>query len=377
MKKRMTIMLISVAVVFGGVIGFQQFKAYMMGQWLAGNGLPPATVTAVEVKYEDWQPLIRSVGTLRARQGVTIVAERGGSVEAVHFKPGEEVKRGQLLIELDAGEERAQLKAAEAALTLAKVTLKRDQGQIEMHAISQAQLDMTKADLQAKQAQVDQLHAVLDKLEIHAPFTGRLGVSTLSIGQYLNAGAKIVSLQSSNPMAIDFNIPQRQLAEIKAGQPVRLQTNTFGERIFAGKISAIDSRVDVNTRNVHVEAIINNDKGDLVPGMFAEIRIETGSAKAYLTLPQTAITYNAYGATVFLARPGKAGDDGKPGMPLAEQVFVKTGEVRGDQVAVLSGINEGGMVVTSGQMKLKNGTPLIINNSHAPANEAAPTPQEH
>jgi len=377
MKKRMTIMLISVAVVFGAVIGFQQFKAYMMAQWLAGNGLPPATVTAVEVKFEDWQPQIRSVGTLRARQGAIIVAERGGKVEAVHFKPGEEVKRGQLLVELDAGEEMAQLQAAKAALALAKITLKRDKGQIEVHAISQAQLDISKADLQAKQAQVDQLQAVLDKMHIHAPFAGRLGVSTLSIGQYLNAGANIISLQSSNPMTIDFNIPQRLLAQVKSGQSVRLQTNTFGDRIFTGKISAIDSRVDTNTRNVHVEAVINNEKGDLVPGMFAEVRIDTGSSNAYLTLPQTAITYNAYGATVFLARPGKVGDDGKPAMPIAEQVFVKTGEVRGDQVAILSGIDEGTMVVTSGQMKLKNGTPLIINNSHSPANEAAPTPQEH
>ena len=377
MKKRMTIMLISVAVVFGAVIGFQQFKAYMMAQWLAGNGLPPATVTAVEVKFEDWQPQIRSVGTLRARQGAIIVAERGGKVEAVHFKPGEEVKRGQLLVELDAGEEMAQLQAAKAALALAKITLKRDKGQIEVHAISQAQLDISKADLQAKQAQVDQLQAVLDKMHIHAPFAGRLGVSTLSIGQYLNAGANIISLQSSNPMTIDFNIPQRLLAQVKSGQSVRLQTNTFGDRIFTGKISAIDSRVDTNTRNVHVEAVINNEKGDLVPGMFAEVRIDTGSSNAYLTLPQTAITYNAYGATVFLARPGKVGDDGKPAMPIAEQVFVKTGEVRGDQVAILSGIDEGTMVVTSGQMKLKNGTPLAVNNSVLPANEAAPAPQEH
>lgn len=380
MKKRMTIMLISVAVLFGAVIGFQQFKAYMMAQWLAGNGLPPATVTATKVKFEDWQPQVRSVGSLRARQGAVIVAERGGTVETVHFKAGEKVRAGKLLLELEAGEEKAQFKAAEAALALAKITLKRDKEQIKVHAISQAQLDADRADLKAKQAQVEQLQAVLDKLQIHAPFSGRLGVSTVSVGQYLKAGASIVSLQSSDKMLIDFNIPQRQLAEVKAGQAVRLQTNTFAGRDFTGEIVAIDSQVDATTRNVHVEALIDNAKGELVSGMFAEVQIETGGANAYLTLPQTAITYNAYGSTVFVARPGKpiedGGEDAKEPMPVAEQIFVKTGEVRGDQVALLSGLNEGDMVVTSGQMKLKNGTPLIINNSHPPANEAAPSPQE-
>jgi len=379
MKKRMTIMLISVAVLFGAVIGFQQFKAYMMAQWLAGNGLPPATVTAMAAKFDDWQPQIHSVGSLRARQGAMIVAERGGTVEAVHFKAGEEVRAGKLLLELEAGQEKAQFKAAEAALTLAKITLKRDKEQIEVHAISQAQLDTDKADLQAKQAKLEELQAVLDKLQIHAPFTGRLGVSSVSVGQYLNPGANIVSLQSSDPMMIDFNIPQRQLAEVKVGQTVHLHTNTYGDREFKGEIVGIDSRVDINTRNVHIEAKIANKKGELVPGMFAEVRIETDGGGRYLTLPQTAITYNAYGSTVFVARPGKAteGDEeGKEPMPVAEQIFVETGAVRGDQVAVLSGIKEGDMVVTSGQMKLKNGTPLIINNSHVPANEMAPTPQE-
>lgn len=377
MKKRMTIMLISVAVVFGGIIGFQQFKAHMMAQWLAGNGLPPATVTAMQVAYQDWQPQIRSVGSLRARQGVMLVAERAGTVEAVHFKAGEQVQAGQLLLELDAGEEKAQLKAAEAALALARLTMDRDKAQIKVNAISQAQVDMDKADLQAKQAQVEQWQAVLNKLQIRAPFSGRLGVSTISLGQYLNAGANIVSLQSSNPMVMDFNIPQRQLADVKVGRAVRLQSSTFAGRDYIGHITAMDSRVDVNTRNVSVEAEIDNTQGDLVPGMFAEIHIESGKSKAYLTLPQTAISYNAYGATVFVARPAEAKDADKPAMPLAEQVFVKTGEVRGDQVAVLSGIKEGDMVVTSGQMKLKNGTPLIINNAHPPANEAAPMPQEH
>lgn len=376
MKKRMTIMLISVAVLFGGIIGYQQFKAYMMGKFLAGNGLPPATVTAMEAKFADWQPQIRSVGSLRARQGAMIVAERAGTVETVHFKAGEEVRAGKLLLELDAGEEKAQFKAAQAALALAKITLNRDKEQMKIHAISQAQLDADKADMQAKQAQVEQLQAVLDKLQIHAPFSGRLGVSTVSVGQYLKAGASIISLQSSDKMLIDFNIPQRQLAQIKAGQSVRLQTNTFADRDFTGEIVAIDSLIDANTRNVHVEALIDNAKGDLVPGMFAEVHIETGSINAYLTLPQTAISYNAYGSTVFVARPGKAGEDGKEPMPVAEQIFVKTGSVRGDQVALLSGINEGDTVVTSGQMKLKNGTPLIIDNSHPPANEVAPTPQE-
>jgi len=376
MKKRMIIMLISVAVVFGGVAGFQQFKATMMAQWLAGNGQPPATVTAIEATFDAWQTEVRAVGTLRAVQGIDLVTERAGTIEKILFHSGDVVKEGQLLLVLDSAEEKAQLNAAKAALELAKQTLKRDEAQLKVKAISQAQLDMDEADLKAKQAYVKQWQAVVSKLEIRAPFSGRLGVSNINVGQLMQVGEKIASLQNSEKMLIDFHVPQKALAVVAVGQSVALQTNTYEGKTFTGQILAIDTVVAANTRNVLVEAELDNSKGDLVPGMFAEVKIKAGQSKRYLTLPQTAITFNAYGATVFLVKAGEAAEDGTAGLPIAEQIFVQTGETRGDQVAIVSGIEAGMQVVTSGQMKLKNGTPLIINNSHEPTNEQAPTPQE-
>jgi len=299
----------------------------------------------------------------------------------LNFKSGDEVKAGDLLIELDADEEQAQLDAALAAAELAVSIYRRDKAQFKVQAVSQAQLDMDKADVQVKQAQAAQLSAVLDKMHIRAPFAGRLGVSAISPGQYIRQGEVLVSLQAVNPLLVDFNVPQRQLSELMVGQKLRLSSDAFAGRDFAGEISAIDSRVNASTRNVRVEAKVDNPNGELLPGMYAEVRVATGMSKPYLTLPQTAISFNAYGSTIFLAKPvsvaEKPAADGKPALPLAEQIFVKTGPTRGDQIAVESGINEGDVVVTSGQMKLKNGTPLIVNNSVQPAFAADPKPQEH
>jgi len=378
MKKRMIIMLASVGLVFGAIFGFNQFKAYMMAKYFASMGLPPATVTTMTAATQEWQPEVRSVGSLRAMHGVDLVSEVSGVVQSIHFKSGDTVKSGALLVELDDDAEKAQLDAAEAAAELASLTYKRDQAQFKVKAVSQAQLDLDLADLKAKRAQVAQLRAVLDKMRIRAPFAGRLGVTAISRGQYLSPADIIVTLQSSDPIMVDFSVPQKLVAQLKVGQAVHLSSNAFGSRVFDGEVSAIDSKVDLNTRNVRVEAKVDNPTGELLPGMFAEVRVATGEAEHYLTLPQTAIAYNAYGSTLFLAKPSdKPATDGKPAMPVAEQVFVKTGATRGDQVAVISGIKEGDVVVTSGQMKLKNGTPLIVNNSVQPAFEPAPKPQEH
>jgi len=386
MKKRMIIMIASVGIFFAALIGFNTFKGYMMKQWLAGNGLPPATVTTMPAAYAEWQPEIRSVGTLRALHGVDVVSEVAGIVSKLHFKSGDSVKTGALLVELDAGVEKAQLHAAQAAAELAAITFKRDKAQFKVKAVSQAQLDLDQADLKAKKAQVAQLQAVLNKMRIRAPFAGMLGVSAISLGQYLKQAQVIVSLQENDPILVDFNVPQGRLAKLKVGQRLHLNSNSIAGHAFSGEISAIDSRVNANTRNVRIEAKVDNAKGELLPGMYAEVRVETGERERYLTLPQTAVSYNAYGSTIFRAKVAATTEptskqteaaDGKPALPVAEQVFVKTGLRRGDQIAVLSGIKEGDVVVTSGQMKLKNGTPMIVNNSVQPAFDAAPKPQEH
>lgn len=376
MKKRMFIMLVSVATVFGAIYGFQVFKATMMKKWLSGNGLPPATVTAMAAHFEQWQPQITAVGTLRAVNGVDIISEKPGIIREIAFKSGDHVKAGQLLLRLDSEAELAKLAALKAATELATIIYQRDQAQFNEKTISQAQLDIALADLKGKKAQQLEQQAIVNKMEIRAPFDGTLGISRVSVGQFISSADKIVSLQATDPIVVDFGVPQRQIALLKAGQRVRLTTNSYEGREFSGRIRAINAAVDAATRNIQAEAVLANTDDALLPGMFANVMIERGAPEQLLTLPQTAINYNAYGATVFIARPPQAAA-GDKALPVAEQVFVTTGATRGDQVAIIAGLQPGTQVITSGQVKLRNGTPLIIDNSVQPANDAAPTPQEH
>lgn len=223
--------------------------------------------------------------------------------------------------------------------------------------------------------------AVVKKKTIIAPFSGKLGISTINPGQYVNPGDKIVTLQTINPIYVDFFIPQKQLAALSVGQTLGLKNDAYADVAFPGKITAISSKIDPATRNVQVEATIANAKRQLVPGMFANVNLDVGDKKRYLTLPQTAITYNPYGSTVFVLKQDQSKDakkDEKGNVPLvAQQVFVTTGPTRGDQVAILKGLTAGELVVTSGQLKLKNGTPAIVDNTIQPANSPNPTPQEH
>ena len=373
MTKRMIIMLLSVGTLFAGIIGYQMFVASMMKKFLSANALPPATVTAMEVKREAWQPQLATVGTLRAVQGVDISSEVSGIVKAVHFKSGDWVEKGALLLELDASEEKAQLDALAASRRLAEINLKRNREQLAIKAISQAELDTSEAELNRLDAEVARQRAAVDKKRIKAPFSGRLGVTTINPGQYINPAEKIVSLQNREMLYVDFNLPQKSLTGLNKGQEIRINSDTGIQR--QGEINAINAAVNTSTRNIMLEGVIENKDDALIPGMFVKVAINVGEPQQQLTLPQTAISYNPYGSTLFIAKKEKATDGDNPAL-VAHQVFVKTGSRRGDQVAILDGINEGDMIVTSGQMKLTNGTPLIIDNTVTPANEIAPQPQE-
>jgi membrane fusion protein (multidrug efflux system) len=375
MAKRMIIMLILVGVVFAGIIGYQKFMANMMMQFMAGNTKPAATVTAMKASYEQWQPQLNAVGTLRAIQGVDISSEAPGIVKKVHFKSGDRVNKGDLLLQLNTDEDRARLDSLRAAEKLAQITYKRDKKQLKVNAISKAKLDSSQADLANKKAQVAQQKAVIDKKQIRAPFSGQLGISTINPGQYLNPADKIVTLQNTETLFVDFSLPQKKMAGLSIGQHITISVDTYDEISFAGLTTAINSVVDKNTRNLLIEAKIENIDRQLMPGMFVKVRIDIGESIPYLTIPQSSISFNAYGATVFIAQDIEPENEKTPALA-AQQIFIKTGDRRGDQVAILDGINEGDMVVTSGQLKLKNGTPLIINNEIQPANDPAPTPQE-
>jgi membrane fusion protein, multidrug efflux system len=380
MKKRMAIMLVAVGLLLGGVIGFNFFKGYMIQKFMASSPVPPATVSTQKVDFQQWQPQLTAVGTLRAVRGVDVTTEVAGLVRSVNFKSGDEVKAGQVLTELNADADVAQLHSLEAAAELAATVYERDKAQFAADVLSQAQLDNDAADLKSKRAQVAQQVATVDKKTIRAPFGGKLGISTVNPGQYLNPGDKLVTLQTIDPIYIDFYFPQQQLPQIALGQQVTVTADAYGDTPFSGKITATNPKVDPTTRNIQVEATVPNAKRLLLPGMFATVKVNSGSEQRYLTLPQTAITYNPYGETVFVVKrsEGKEPSKDEKAKPsvIAQQVFVTTGPTRGDQVAVLTGIEPGTEVVTSGGSKLKNGTPLVINNSIEPLNNPHPAPQE-
>ena len=373
LRRRLIIVVVAAGVLLAAIVGFNTWKANFVAQLRLKNAAPPQSVTAATVGFSDWQPEVSAVGSLRAVRGVDVTTEVTGLVRALRFTSGDDVKAGQVLVELNADAEIAQQHALEAAADLSATVYERDKAQYEAQAISKAQLDADAADLKNRRAQAAAQRALVAKKTLRAPFAGRLGITTVNPGQYLNTGDKVVTLQAVDPVYVDFKLPQQQLAMISNGQTVNLTTDAFPGVKFAGKITAIDPRVDAATRNFQAEATIPNPQRRLMPGMFARVAVLAGDTRRYLTLPQTAITYNPYGATVFVAQKKPGGTDKDF---IAQQSFVTLGPTRGDQVAIVKGVREGDVVVTSGQLKLNNGTPLVINSSAQPVNESDPSPQE-
>lgn len=379
MTKRMFIMAGCVVLL---VAALALGKFLQIRQMMASSPRPaPQVVTAIKAQALEWQPQLSSVGTLVAVRGVDISSEIAGMIREVRFRSGEEVKSGQVLFALNADADQAQLHALQASAELAATVLRRDEAQYAAQAISQAQLDNDKAELKSRRALAAQQQALVDKKTIRAPFAGKLGITAVNPGQFVNPGDKLVTLQTMDPVYVDFYVPQKQLAGLAVGQKLSLTSDAWPGAAFVARLTAISPKVDPATRNVLVEATAANTRRQLIPGMFANVSLEQGAVQRHLTLPQTAITYNPYGSTVFVLAPGQGKDAPKDdkGQPVlvAQQVFVTTGATRGDQVAVLTGLKEGQTVVTSGQLKLKNGTPVVIDNKVQPANSAAPTPQEH
>jgi membrane fusion protein (multidrug efflux system) len=368
---------LAILAVIGGVKGYQ---VNQMIQGFKNQPAPVATVSTTKAELQDWNQSTLAVGTLRAVRGADLSFETAGIVDAIDFKSGDTAHEGQLLVQLRAADEVAHLDSLKASADLAQTSYKRDQAQFEAQAVSQATLDSDAANLRSLQAQVLEQQAVVDKKSLHAPFAGQLGVRWVDDGQYVEAGTKIVTLQQLDPIDVDFFLPQQALAELGVGQKLTITADTFPDLSFDGTVSAIDPKVDADTRNVRVRGSLHNPQHKLLPGMFARVTVETGAPQHYLTLPSTAIAYNPYGATVFIVEPKNDKDNKTPGTKpqlVTRQVFVTTGPTRGDQVAILKGLKEGDEVVTTGQIKLRNGTAVAINNAVQPANDANPTPQEH
>jgi membrane fusion protein (multidrug efflux system) len=373
MFKRMLIMLVAVGILFGGIFGYQTFKSMMMKKYMFSGKVPPVVVSAITAEMQSWQPQLKAVGSLRAVRGVDVATEIPGIVQGVYFKSGDSVKEGQVLVKLNADTDFAQLRSLEAAAGLARTVYERDKKQREIEAVSQAVVDADAAELKNRRALVVQQMAVVAKKFIRAPFAGSLGISSVNLGQYLNPGERIVTLQLLDSVYVDFYLPQQELSRVKGGQKVDVSTDTYSDRTFTGKITAINPKVDADSRNIQIEAVVDNPKHELLPGMYASVEVEVGAPKKYLTLPQTAVTFNPYGETVYIIQDSEKDTVGKP-VQVAKQTFVTVGETRGDQVSILTGVKEGDLVVTSGQHKLKNGSGVIINNQVQPANNAEPKP---
>jgi membrane fusion protein, multidrug efflux system len=373
MTKRMVIMLIAVAVVFGGIFGFQAFKAAMIKKFMSTMSAPPQTVSATTAHFSSWQPTIDAVGSLRAVRGADLSLEVAGVVDSLSFNSGDDVKEGAVLLKLRADDDVAKLESLQAMATLSDLTYQRDLKQFKIQAVSQATLDTDSANLKNAKAQVAQQQAILDKKTLRAPFAGHLGIRAVDLGQYLGPGTTIVTLQALDPIYFDFFVPQQAIDQVRLGQSVVLKVDAFKDQTFAGEISAINPKIDTNTRNVQVRATFKNPDHKLMPGMYATVAINTGAPANYITLPQTAITYNPYGDTVYVVEGKAAEGNGKPQQMTVRQTFVTTGPTRGDQVAILKGVNEGESIVTAGQIKLHNGSPVLIDNSVSPSADATPT----
>lgn len=376
MIKRMAIMLVAVGVVLGGIFGFQAFKAAMIKKAIAALAAPPQTVATTTAGYQEWQPQLESVGSLRAVKGANLSLQVAGIVDEIDFNSGDDVKEGALLLRLRDKDDIAKLQSLQATAALAKITYERDLRQFKAQAVSQQTVDTDAQTLKSDEAQVAQQQALVDYKSLVAPFAGHLGIRQVDLGQYLAAGTTVVTLQALDPIYVDFYLPQQALGQVKVGQAVTAKVDTYPNESFSGEISAVNPLVDTATRNVQIRATLKNPGHKLLPGMFATIDIAAGAPQREITLPQTAIAYASYGNTVYIVEDKGKDAQGRPTL-VARQTFVTTGATRGDQVAVLSGVKEGDVVVTAGQVKLHNGSPVVIDNSVKPTADANPHPVDH
>lgn len=373
MRKRMIIMLVLTGLVLAAIFGFQAFKSVMIAKFMATLSNPPQTISTTTASSQEWRSQLEAVGSIRAVNGANLSAQVAGIVSAVHFESGADAKKGDLLLELLAEDDKARLEALKATADLARITFDRDSVLVKTNAVSQQTVDTDKGNLRNAEALVAQQQALVDYKSITAPFSGRLGIRQVDLGQYLAAGTTIVTLQQLDPIYVDFYLPQQALAQIKVGQDVTGKIDTFPGKTFVGKVAAVNSLVDTTTRNVQVRATMENHENLLLPGMFATVDIDTSTPQKYVTLPQTAIAYNSYGNIVYLVDDKGKDEKDQPKL-VARQTFVTTGATRGDQVAVLTGVKDGDVVVTAGQVKLHNGSPVIVNNTIQPPNDPNPKP---
>jgi membrane fusion protein (multidrug efflux system) len=375
MAKRMIIVLLLMAGLIGGLgfIKYRQVESAIAAG--ASFSIPATSVTTVVAKRETWPSTLSVIGTAAAIEGVTVGADLPGTVDKIHFDSGQAVHEGDILVELDIRQERAQLANIEAQRDLAKVQYGRAEELSKAGVISKSEYDNAASQQKATEAQVNEVKASIARKTIHAPFTGILGLRQISLGQYLAAGQAIVSLQSVNPIYVNFGVPQQDTPKMKIGRSVRVTSTDLPGIGFPGKITALDSVINEQTRNIQIQATLANPGGKLRPGQFLEVELTLDQPRSVIPLPASAINYAPSGDSVFVVGDIKDEKSGKSYKGVRQQI-VKIEGSRGDQVAIVSGLNPGDEVVSAGAFRLRNAAPVEVNNSVQPSNSPKPNPEE-
>jgi membrane fusion protein (multidrug efflux system) len=373
MAKRMILML-GVTAVIVGALGFMKFKQIQSAVHASAFQPPPEAVTSIVAHREQWPATMTVIGTMEAVQGVTVSADLPGAVARIAFESGKSVHAGDILVELDTRQERAQLASLEAQRDLAKVNFGRMQQLVDDGVISRMEYDQASSQQKATEANVAEIRATIERKTIRAPFSGILGIRQVNLGQYLSAGQAIVSLQALNPIYVNFGVPQQALSQVVIGHAVRVAKEDQPSVAFSGRVTAVDSVVNEATRNIQIQATLSNPEGKLRPGMFAQVEVPLGAARSVIALPASAINYAPYGDSVFVITDLK--DPSGKAYRGVQQQFVKVEGSHGDQVAVVSGVNPGDEVVTSGVFKLRNGAAVQVNNKVQPGNNPTPKPED-
>jgi membrane fusion protein (multidrug efflux system) len=373
MKRKIVIAVSGLLVVVAILAGAKALQIKALIDAGKNFSVPAETISAVEVKRESWESLIPVVGTVSAVQGVELRAELAGTVRNIAFESGGTATKGQLLVHLDTSLEEGQLRAMKAQWELADANLARARDLKAQGVISQADFDAATAAANRTIGEVDAIQATIAKKTIRAPFSGRLGIRSVNLGQFVRDGDPIVSLHSLDPVYVDFNLPEQQLAQVKAAMPVRVSTDAAPGQVFPGTVTALNPEVDASTRNIKVQATVANPTGGMRPGMFARVQLILPEAQPLLVIPSTAVLHAPYGDSVFVVNDVKNEKTGTT-VKQVQMTTVRLGETRGDFVAVTKGLEEGQTVATSGVFKLRNGSPVAIDNSLAPDAQSAPRP---
>lgn len=390
MTKRMIIMLLLTGAVFGAVFGMKAMGKKGMDAYFDTMPTPPAYITTSLAEAQQWQSSLEAPGTLISVNGTTVTTEAGGIVTALPFESGQKVDKGMLLAQLDSASERGELARLQAQAELAQINLTRRQKLFGLEAISKSDVDAAVSESNAARAAVDAQRAKLAQKEIRAPFAGTLGIRQANIGEFLSPGRAIVTLQTLDPIEVDFQLPEQHLGRVSPGFQVAVHTEAHGDRAFTGEVLALEPQVDPATRNFKVRARLANPDGALRPGQFAHVRLDLPQERAVVVIPRTALDFSAYGTAVYVVEKKKVAEGTAPkaseappapGAPpttdlAVTQRFVQPGLVRGDYVAIESGLKAGEQVATSGLLKLSNGQPVIVNNQNPPNAKTVPKPEQ-